>query len=277
MRLSLFYVIMLIPLMVGINIGIGLPLSMSIGHTGFIITGLISFIALYFYYQKLIKPALRKEWVMKNGTPAVATILDVIQTGTSFKSGAQVSYLFKFTLDVHDQKGVYQATCKQFINQFHVPYYLVKHTQVDVKIDPEQPLSVVITGLKGGVAGIPGAQSSVVTGALDGANQAMVNQLEKEQQALFITGYEATARILKFWDIEGVMVQSTIADGKTGSLYGAIVEVYAPGQEVYTTEMKFFAAPEALREGRIAAGTSMIVKVDPANKFKVVFFKPVNG
>lgn len=281
MKMSTFYYIMFIPVVVGIVIGLGLPLYFAIGEVALILAVLITGVVIYFMYKKMIVPALQSEWVEKNGIDARATILSVSQTGTSMKSGADVRYLLRFGLEVENPKGAnYQTQAKRLINQFHIPFYMVQGTIVKVKIDPQNPDHVVIIGLEGAdlsTGFIPGS-TTIATQPVQTTSQAdmvILDKLKKDQDELLLSGMEQTAKILKFWKVDGV--QAADDNQNVGQLYEVMVEVFPVGGQAYVTEIKILVSPRAIQEGRLAVGKLIIVKVDRANPHRLVFYKQVDG
>lgn len=280
MKMSSFYYIMFIPVVVGIVIGLGLPLYFAIGEVALVIAILITGVVIYYMYKKLIVPALRSEWVEKNGIDSRATILSVTQTGTSMKSGADVRYLLRFGLDVENPKGAnYQVQAKRLINQFHVPFYMVQGTIVKVKIDPDNPSHVVITGLEGSdlsTGFIPGVTTvtSQPVQSTPQADMAILDKLKKDQDELLASGLEQTAKILKFWKVDGI--QAADDSQNVGQLYEVMVEVFPVGGQAYVTEVKILVSPKAIQDGHLAVGKLIIVKADRNNPHRMVFYKQVD-
>lgn len=210
------------------------------------IFGLVFFII----WRTLIGPMVNTSRLQKTGVPAVATILEVKDTGVTVNNNPQV----KLVLEIRNNLGhKYTTTCRTLVSRIN-PFAFQPGMQVSVKVDPKNEQNVVID-YSGDKAPKTSAATAAATNSgnysqADVSNlKAELEKMQAENTAISATGRPARAIIKKYtWlgayvngqnpyaelEVE-VLPEASAAFSATvrGVISEASVEKYQPGKEIY--------------------------------------------
>jgi hypothetical protein len=175
---------------IGLVVGIGAVVATG-GQQG-IYTGLGMLVLFggmfYLFYRIFFKPMINASRLQKHGLPGTARIVEVRDTGVTINNNPQV----KLILEVKNSLGQrYTAETRALVSRINPGAY-VPGMEVPVKIDPKNEMNVVLD--------FSGVQQGAATG-MTGINQeqikAELEQIQKENEALLVTGRPARAIIKK--------------------------------------------------------------------------------
>jgi hypothetical protein len=175
---------------IGLVVGIGAVVATG-GQQG-IYTGLGMLVLFggmfYLFYRIFFKPMINASRLQKHGLPGTARIVEVRDTGVTINNNPQV----KLILEVKNSFGQrYTAETRALVSRINPGAY-VPGMEVPVKIDPKNEMNVVLD--------FSGVQQGAATG-MTAINQeqikAELEQIQKENEALLVTGRPARAIIKK--------------------------------------------------------------------------------
>ncbi len=196
----------------------------------------------YLFYRLFFKPMINAARLQKTGLPGKATILEVKDTGVTINNNPQV----KLMLEVKNSYGQkYNTQCRVLVSRIN-PNMFMAGMEVPVLIDPKNEQNVVIDYRSGKQST---AAASSITQPDKAALEAELVQLQKDNDAILLSGRAARAIIKKYsWlgaNINGnnpyaeleLEVLPVNAASFSGKARGAISEVslpkYQPGCEIY--------------------------------------------
>ena len=235
---------MLVGLYTAFSVGGSMGSTFSLIFLG--VFGLVFFII----WRTFIGPMVNTSRLQKTGIPAVATILEVRDTGVTVNNNPQV----KLVLEVRNNLGhKYTTSCRTMVSRIN-PFAFQPGMQVRVKIDPRNEQNVVIdysgdTATKSTAAAAATATAGNYSQADVSKLQAELEKMQAENTAISATGRPARAIIKKYtWlgayvngqnpyaelEVE-VLPEASAAFSATvrGVISEASVEKYQPGKEIY--------------------------------------------
>jgi hypothetical protein len=143
----------------------------------------------YLFYRLFFKPMINTSRLQKTGLSGTAKIIEVRDTGVTINNNPQV----KLIVEVKNSFGQrYQATMRVLVSRIN-PFAYQPGMEIPVKIDPKNEQNVVpdFTGVQRGAAATSFTQPNPA------AMQAELEQLQKENEAILVSGRSAKAIITK--------------------------------------------------------------------------------
>ncbi len=142
----------------------------------------------YLFYRIFFKPMINASRLQKTGIAGKATILEVRDTGVTINNNPQV----KLMVEIKNSFGQrYNATIRTLVSRIN-PFAYQPGMEVPVKIDPKNEQNVVLD--------FTGAQqrgAAVIAQPNQAAMQAELEQLQKDNDAIMLSGKSAKAIITK--------------------------------------------------------------------------------
>ncbi len=204
----------------------------------------------YIIWRTFVGPMVNTSRLQKTGLPAVATILEVRDTGVTVNNNPQV----KLVLEVRNNLGhKYTTSCRTMVSRIN-PFAFQPGMQVRVKVDPKNEQNVVIDYSGDAKPQQSSAASgATATGSYSQADvsklQAELEKMQAENTAISATGRPARAIIKKYtWlgayvngqnpyaelEVEVLPEASAAFSAKVrGVISEASVEKYQPGKEIF--------------------------------------------
>lgn len=193
----------------------------------------------YLFYRLFFKPMINANRLQKTGIPGKALILEVKDTGVTINNNPQV----KLILEVKNSFGQrYTTACRVLVSRINPGAY-IPGMELPVKIDPKNEMNVVLD-FSGKIASSPVASQQNVA-----ALQTELEQVQKENEAISVSGKPARAIIKKYtWlgayvngnnpyvelEMEVLPENYPSFSGKAkGVIAEASVSKYQPGAEVF--------------------------------------------
>lgn len=195
----------------------------------------------YLFWRLFFKPMLNASRLQKTGLPGRAKILEVKDTGVTINNNPQV----KLMLEVKNSFGQkYNAQCRVLVSRIN-PNMFMPGMEVAVKIDPKNEQNVVIDFS----AGVKASTAASLTQPNEAALKAELEQMQKDNEAISLSGRPARAIIKKYtWlgayvngnnpyvelEMEVLPENATAFSGKARGVIGeAAVSKFQPGEEIF--------------------------------------------
>lgn len=228
---------------IGLAVGVGAVMATTGSEGKFIAAGMILLFGGVFYllYRLIFKPMINTSRLQKTGISAMATILDVKDTGVTINNSPQV----KLTLELKNSFGQkYTTQMRVLVSRINPGAYRPGMT-IPVKVDPKNEQNVVID-----YSGGQKASNSNINNIINNeAIKSQLEQMEKENEAIRLSGRPARA-IIKKNTFLGAYVngdnpwvslelevlpegQSSFSASAKGVISEAAQAKYQPGCEIY--------------------------------------------
>jgi hypothetical protein len=142
----------------------------------------------YLFYRLFFKQLINASRLQKTGLPCTAKILEVKDTGVTINNNPQV----KLILEVKNNFGQkYTTQCRVLVPRINPDAYQ-PGMELPVKIDPKNEMNVVID-----FSGGNQSASAVTTHTNPAAMKAELEQMQKDNEAILVSGKPARAIIKK--------------------------------------------------------------------------------
>lgn len=195
----------------------------------------------YLFYKLFFAPMINANRLQKTGLPGTAKVLEVRDTGVTINNNPQV----KLTVEVKNNLGQrYTTTIKTLVSRIN-PFAYQPGIEVPVKIDPKNDQNVVLDFSQNS----PASANKMFTQQNMDALKSELEQMQKENEALLLSGRPARAIIKKYtWlgvnvngnnpyvelEIEVLPEASASFSSKVKGVIAELsVEKYQPGKEIY--------------------------------------------
>ncbi|NOT50003.1 MAG: hypothetical protein HOP10_01840 [Chitinophagaceae bacterium] len=142
----------------------------------------------YLFYRLFFKPMINTSRLQKTGISGTARILEVRDTGITINNSPQV----KLIVEIKNSFGQrYQATMRVLVSRINPGAYQ-PGMEIPVKIDPKNEQNVVLD-----YSGAQQRGAGVAAHPNEAAMKAALEQVQKENEAILVSGRAAKAIITK--------------------------------------------------------------------------------
>lgn len=211
----------------------------------------IIFVGVFFLvYWYFFRPMIIAGRLLKTGEQRSGKILEVWDTNVTVNNNPQVGLL----VEVMDRYGKpYQVKTKMVISRLQVGD--VRPGQaVTVRVDPQNDQSIAIESF--GAA----ATSEFSMNEYEAALMKILDQIEKENRDILLTGISAEAKIVGYYDLN-------VKVNGDNPLVLLFLEIHPGLKEPFYAEAKGVIATQSVQ--KFQPGKTITVKYDPKNQARV--------
>lgn len=211
---------------------------------GGVLSTLIPLAILALVLIKVILPMLRQNRLLKNGTPARATIVTLTDTGMTVNNNPRI----RLELDIAGPSGRYRATTSAVVSRLVTARY-VPGTVVDVMVDANNPQQVALVDVAAP------AQAGTTAGI-----ERRLKEIDEYNQRVGKSGEPARATIIK------AEPMNVMVNGNNPAIT-FILKVHPVGAEPFLAEAAGVIGEQAVQ--KYQPGCEVYVRFEATDKTRV--------